>query len=127
MFENTRTSNIKPITIASERPAHFYSLRAYSYSYSVYVYPIHSGLKPPRADKKPSFNPTYHTHMDNYDVATRLTDPGGLPYHAALGRVHVDLLLRLADSARIPFSEVHYRVLAFSTLHVAKATQCDAQ
>ena len=46
-------------------------------------------------------------HIDNYDVATRFTDPGDLPYHAALGCVHVDLLLRLVESARIPFSAHH--------------------
>ena len=79
---------------------------AHIYTRTVFIH-FYSELQPPREDKKPSFNPTYHTHIDNYDVATRFTDPGGLPYHAALGRVHVDLLMRLTDSARIPFSAHH--------------------
>ena len=96
---------MKPIIIAT------YIQHTSTTSISLFCTPntftFYSVLKPPRADKKPSFNPAYHTHIDNYDVATRFTEPGGLPYHAALGRVHVDLLLRLADSARIPFSAHH--------------------
>ena len=49
-------------------------------------------------------NPVSHTQYDNLDVADKFTDPGALPYHSLYAHLHGDLLLRLADSQRLPLS-----------------------
>ena len=57
----------------------------------------------------------YHTYLENFDVMTRLNDPGDasgpspleLPYHTTLARLMLDVLLALSDSARLPLSAHH--------------------
>lgn len=53
---------------------------------------------------KPPMNPVSRTQYDNLDVADKFTDPGAMPYHSLYAHLHGDLLLRLADSRRLPVS-----------------------
>ncbi|XP_038643273.1 aminopeptidase NAALADL1 [Scyliorhinus canicula] len=57
----------------------------------------------PKTKTKARIYPAYHTAYDTFDYASRFIDPG-FTSHQTVGRTAGNVLLRLADSAVLPFN-----------------------
>ncbi|XP_067831848.1 aminopeptidase NAALADL1 [Heptranchias perlo] len=60
-----------------------------------------------RSKTKARIYPAYHTAYDTFDYASRFIDPG-FTSHQTVGRTAGNVLLRLADSALLPFNASDY-------------------